>query len=135
MNGPSLTPLARTVLALSAESSWCPASASFPELPYFSYQAPISAIHPSRQGPSGSFPLIPRTAHRPFRHRPRDIAAGAAGHSQEPGSHRAALDGAFPWPAYPQPGSYPIAIGNRVDPAPSERTLAVPFRTVERLAD
>src|SRR6266516_473225 len=56
MNGPSVTPLARTVLALSGESSWCPASASFPELPCFSYQAPISAIHDSRSGPRNCWP-------------------------------------------------------------------------------
>src|SRR5712692_11507388 len=98
MNGPSVTPVARTVLTLSAESSWCPASASFPELPYFSYQAPISAIHDSRSGPCSCWPssvimpsiryfistsrlglsgpghpdgtlsLIPRTAVPPFRH-------------------------------------------------------------------
>src|SRR6266568_4525348 len=57
MYGPSVTPLARTVLAVSGESSWCPASASLPELPSFSYQAPISAIHASKSGPLSRWPV------------------------------------------------------------------------------
>src|SRR5204863_9163158 len=44
MNGPSVTPLARTVLAVAGGASWCPPSTSLPEPPPpFSYQAPISA--------------------------------------------------------------------------------------------
>ena len=44
MNGPSVTPLARTVLAVAGGASWCPVSTSLPEPPPpFSYQAPISA--------------------------------------------------------------------------------------------
>jgi RNA polymerase sigma factor (sigma-70 family) len=46
MNGPSVTPLARTVLAVAGGVSWCPPSASLPDPPPpFSYQAPISAYH------------------------------------------------------------------------------------------
>src|SRR5271157_6528322 len=46
MNGPSVTPLARTVLAVAGGASWCPLSTSLPEPPpAFSYQAPISAYH------------------------------------------------------------------------------------------
>src|SRR5262249_18486452 len=51
-----VTSLARAVLALSGQPSWCLASASFPELPCLSYQAPISAIHASRSGPRGRWP-------------------------------------------------------------------------------
>ncbi len=44
MNGPSVTPLARTVLAVAGGASWCPPSESRPDPPPpFSYQAPISA--------------------------------------------------------------------------------------------
>ena len=44
MNGPSVTPLARTVLAVAGGASWYPVSTSLPEPPPpFSYQAPISA--------------------------------------------------------------------------------------------
>src|SRR5690348_7691899 len=44
MNGPSVTPLARTVLAVAGGASWWPPSTSLPEPPPpFSYQAPISA--------------------------------------------------------------------------------------------
>ncbi len=44
MNGPSVTPPARTVLAVAGGASWCPPSASLPDPPPpFSYQAPISA--------------------------------------------------------------------------------------------
>src|SRR5215831_15043304 len=57
MYGPSVTPLARTVLALSGPSSWCPGSASVPALPCFSYQAMISAIHASRSGPRSCWPV------------------------------------------------------------------------------
>src|SRR5215813_10597741 len=56
MYGPSVTPLARTVLALSGQSSWCPGSASMPVVPCFSYQAPISAIHDSRSGGLSRWP-------------------------------------------------------------------------------
>ncbi len=46
MNGPSVTPLARTVLAVAGGWSWWPPSTSLPEPPPpFSYQAPISAYH------------------------------------------------------------------------------------------
>jgi RNA polymerase sigma factor (sigma-70 family) len=46
MNGPSVTPPARTVLAVAGGVSWCPPSTSLPEPPPpFSYQAPISAYH------------------------------------------------------------------------------------------
>src|SRR5271165_2190870 len=46
MNGPSVTPLERTVLAVAGGASWCPLSTSLPEPPpTFSYQAPISAYH------------------------------------------------------------------------------------------
>src|SRR5580704_2604602 len=45
-NGPSVTPLARTLLAVAGGASWCPPSTSLPEPPPpFSYQAPISAYH------------------------------------------------------------------------------------------
>ena len=44
MNGPSVTPLARTVLAVAGGASWYPVSTSLPDPPPpFSYQAPISA--------------------------------------------------------------------------------------------
>src|SRR5690349_11351344 len=44
MNGPSVTPVARTVLAVAGGASWCPPSTSLPDPPPpFSYQAPISA--------------------------------------------------------------------------------------------
>src|SRR5580704_15347272 len=56
MYGPSVTPPARTVLAVCGKSSWCPGSASTPAAPYFSYQAPISAIHASRPGPGNCWP-------------------------------------------------------------------------------
>src|SRR5215472_17535964 len=56
MYGPSVTPSARTVLAVCGKSSWCPESASTPAAPYFSYQAPISAIHASRPGPGSCWP-------------------------------------------------------------------------------
>src|SRR5208282_4919675 len=46
MNGPSVTPLTRTVLAVAGGASWCPVSTSLPEPPpAFSYHAPISAYH------------------------------------------------------------------------------------------
>src|SRR5208282_379467 len=46
MNGPSVTPPARTVLAVAGGASWWPLSTSLPEPPPpFSYQAPISAYH------------------------------------------------------------------------------------------
>jgi predicted RNA polymerase sigma factor len=46
MNGPSVTPPARTVLAVSGGASWLPASTSLPDPPPpFSYHAPISAYH------------------------------------------------------------------------------------------
>jgi hypothetical protein len=47
MNGPSVTPPARTVLAFDGTSSWAPPSASLPLWPVFSYQAPTSDIHAS----------------------------------------------------------------------------------------
>src|SRR5215831_13409988 len=56
MNGPSVTPFARIVLALSGQSSWCPASASLPVVACFSYQAPISAIQDSRSGGLSCWP-------------------------------------------------------------------------------
>src|SRR6266496_1196464 len=44
MNGPSVTPPTRTVLAVAGGASWCPLSTSLPEPPPpFSYQAPIWA--------------------------------------------------------------------------------------------
>ena len=46
MNGPSVTPPARTVLAVAGGWSWCPPSTSLPDPPpFFSYQAPISPYH------------------------------------------------------------------------------------------
>src|SRR6516164_1160919 len=46
MNGPSVTPLVRIVLAVAGGASWYPVSASLPDPPPpFSYQAPISAYH------------------------------------------------------------------------------------------
>jgi RNA polymerase sigma factor (sigma-70 family) len=46
MNGPSVTPLARTVLAVAGGWSWLPPSASLPDPPPpFSYQALISPYH------------------------------------------------------------------------------------------
>src|SRR5215471_13964495 len=45
MNGPSVTPVALIVLALSAESSCSPPSTSSPDVPHFSYQARTSVIH------------------------------------------------------------------------------------------
>jgi len=46
MNGPSVTPLARTVLAVAGGASWLPPSISLPDPPPpFSYHAPISAYH------------------------------------------------------------------------------------------
>src|SRR6266568_7049298 len=56
MNGPSNTPPVLIVLTLPTESSWNPGSASLPELPHFSYQAPISCIHASRSGPGSCWP-------------------------------------------------------------------------------
>src|SRR5215467_10479808 len=57
MYGPSVTPVARTVLALSGQSSWCPGSASLPDAACFSYQAPISAIQVSRSGAASCWPF------------------------------------------------------------------------------
>ena len=60
MNGPSVTPPARTVLAVAGGASWCPPSTSLPEPPPpFSYQAPISAYHAG---------LPPRTCSGPPRY-------------------------------------------------------------------
>src|SRR5271165_615796 len=42
MNGPSVTPVDRTVFAVCGPWSWCPLS-SLPVAPHFSYQAPTSA--------------------------------------------------------------------------------------------
>src|SRR3974377_1000731 len=56
MNGPSVTPPARTVLAGAGGGSWYPVSVSLPEPPPpFSYQAPISAYH---AWPSASVMLL-----------------------------------------------------------------------------
>ena len=57
MNGPSVTPLALTVLAVSAPWSWCPAS-SRPVAPYFSYQAPTSAYQAPYSGASAAGPAV-----------------------------------------------------------------------------
>src|SRR3984893_17619255 len=52
MNGPSVTPDPRTVLAVAAPCSWCPPS-SLPVAPHFSYQAPTSPYQAPYSGVSG----------------------------------------------------------------------------------
>ncbi len=53
MNGPSVTALARTVLAVSGPCSWWPPS-SLPVAPHFSYQAPTSAYQAPYSGVPGA---------------------------------------------------------------------------------
>src|SRR5215475_1306760 len=45
MNGPSVTVVPRSVLAVETSSSWWPESASLPLAVYFSYHAKISPLH------------------------------------------------------------------------------------------
>src|SRR5215831_1285992 len=53
MNGPSVTPVDRTVLAVFAGWSWCPPS-SLPVAPHFSYQAPTSVNQAPNSGVFGA---------------------------------------------------------------------------------
>jgi len=111
MNGPSVTVLARTVLAVSGPCSWWPPS-SLPVAPHFSYQAPTSAYQApysgvpgagsfgvsmisstyftrvsfsSRGGRFGAPSAMPRTAAPPIRHTGDAFLRAASGcHSARP---------------------------------------------------